>query len=594
MGKVHIIQSNFSGGEIDPKLRGNVGIPRYQNGLETLLNAYPLITGGATRRGGLRFVDNEGTGKTLKLVPFTIFKKDVTPAVLQGYVVELRSDNLIFFYTNVAIIKSGGVPYSIASPFIDADLTKVRYAQFNNVLYLVHPDFAPQRLVRTSDVNWGITAVAFTQPATPHWDASTGYPSALTFFEQRMILAATKTDPQTIWGSQSGVITNLVTGTGDSDPFKFTPSAATSNIVHLAAIKHILVETYDKELSIQGGIEKPLTPTNVQIKELAGYGCHEKVKPLVVGGELLFVTRHGKKLRALSYAIEDDRFRAPDVSIVSGHLTEGGIEQMAYTVEPIPMIWAVTTDGDLLTATFDRDQDVIAWAKHATDGAFKDVVVIPYNGTDQVWVAVERTVNYVTNTYVEVLDPSLNTDSAVAGEDSSGKATWTGLTHLEGKTVDIVADGAVMPSQVVTGGQITLPRNASAVEVGLHYESIIKDLPPGIPTAIGTAQGQAVSVNKVIVRLHNSAGCEINGEVVPFKQYGEDFFAKYMKNFLADGGYYADGSISAVGGEKPYLFTGDKSINTLGWDKKGVVTIKQTQPLPFTVLAIIKEVTING
>ena len=739
MGKANIIQSNFSGGELDPKLKGRVDLPRYHSSLQKCLNTYPLIGGGATRRAGLRFVSNRGASVSVRQIPFIIFKKDVTPSVLQGYVAEFKNDNTIHFYTNGSKLAA-----SLTSPFTDTDLKKIRYSQFNNILYLVHPDFPPQQLVRTDDSNWSISAVTFnhsrplaktatlsklecvstTNPYnpnvkgpggaegynqfiashtavartdTPHgfrtgmvltiagatpsdyngtvkirvtsdktfeyplsssiatatgtitataslsvtrsgstatvkfddphglkpgqaikisgcnqteyngefvitvtdegtftyavtgtpaspaigaikaerllWSAvaNTGYPSAICFFEQRMILAATKAHPQTIWGSETGNITNLASNTGDSDPFEFVLSAATSNIYHLAATKQIYILTYDREFMLQGGVEKPLTPTNLQIKEMTGYGAREKVRPLFVGGEFLFATRHGKKLRASAYRYESDSYAAPDISVIASHLAELGLEEMAYTMEPVSAVWIVTSDGKLLSVTYDRDQDVIAWARHETDGLFKSVVVIPHNDADQVWVSVERTIGGTAYTYVEVFDRALNTDSCITGTDEAGKATWTGLSLLEGKTVDILADGVVMPPQVVASGQITLPRNANEVEIGLHYTSEMKDLPPELPTATGTAQGQAISVNKCIVRLHESIGCSINGDVVPFRSFGAGVL---------------DAPVAP--------FSGDKDISLLGWEEKGVVTITQTQPLPFTVLAIIKEVTVNG
>lgn len=734
MGKAHILQSNFSGGEMDPKRKGQVDLPRYHSSLATCRNFYLFVGGGGTRRAGLKFIEDEGAGTVTRLIPFTVFKKEVSPAVLQGYIVEFKDDNTIDFYTNGAKLAA-----SITSPFTDADLGKIRYEQFDNALYLVHPDFPPQKLTRTNDTTWAISALSFThskplaktatlsklecvtttnqrwdnssdtysytaaytavaRTATPHgfrsgqileiagatptgfngfhrvkvrdsktfeyplvavlatpatgtvtataslaitrsgttatvsmddphglktgqaikvsgatqteynieavitvtdestftytvsgapatpatgpiraerllWSATaaTGYPSAICFFEQRMILAATKTNPQTIWGSETGDITNLASDTGDSDPFEYVLSGATSNIYHLAALKQIYILTYDREFMLQGGVEKPLTPTNLQIKEMTGYGAREKVRPLFVGNEFLFATRHGKKLRASAYRYDSDSWAAPDMSLWSAHLADLGIVEMVHQKEPVSIIWIVTVDGRLLSVTYDKDQEVVAWSQHTTDGLFKSVAVIPYNDTDQVWVAVERTIGATARTFIEVFDSALNTDSCVTGTDGPGKATWTGLSHLNGKTVDILADGVVMPPQVVASGQITLPRNANAVEIGLHFTSTLTDLPPEIPTAIGTAQGQAISVNKCIVRLHESVGCTVNGEVVPFRQFG----AGVLDTPIAP-------------------FSGDKAVNMLGWASKGVVTIEQTQPLPLTVLAIVKEVTVNG
>ncbi len=562
MAKAFTIQTVFNGGEIDPRMKGRVDIPRYRGGLETLTNAHALVTGGATRRPGTRFVYDAGTNITVRLFPFTVFRSDISPPTLQGFVIEFRSDNKIRFHTNGAIIKSGGIPYEIVSPFTNANLRKIRFAQFNNGLYFVHPDFPPQALVRNSDVNWQITVVSFTQPSIPHWDATGGYPSVITFFEQRLLLGAPRCKPQTIWGSQSGNVLNLVTGTGDSDPFEFLISAATSNIQHLVSGKHVIILCYDKELTLTGGKEKAITPTNAQIKEQTTYGTKEGVPPLAMDGELLFVTRHGKKVRSMSFQVDKDAYTAPDMSLVAGHLAGLGVDEMTKTHEPFNLLWLVTTDGKLLTCAFDREQEVVAWSKNITDGLFKSAATIPYANADQIWVAVQRTVGGAARTYIEVVDFSLNTDSAVTGADSGGKTVWTGLDHLNGKSVDIVADGSALAQKVVSLGQITLSSPAYSVEVGIPYATTIKDLPVEVQTPVGTAQGQNVSVNRVTARFYETLGGESGGQ---------PFF-----------------------GTSGLLKSEDKMVQSLGWTSQGVVTIEQKKPLPFTVLALIKEVTVNG
>ena len=712
MARVITIQTNLTGGELDPKLLARVDTDRYKNAVASCINAVVLASGGVTRRGGLRFTDDEGA-VTVNPIEFNIFRTDL--GTVQGYLIEFRSDDTIHFYTNAARI---GV-VSIASPFT-SDIDLIRYEQFDNVLYFFHPDFPPQQLTRTDDNTWVITAVSFIMPsvldtetvqsvtsitrvsniatvtmgavhgfvsgqivriagadqseyngdvsifiisttvffytvsgspatpatgtitaqsiigifrtgttatvitAAPHgfltghivniagadqndyngdfqitvtstivftytvtgtpdtpatgtitvsrifW-GTTGYPNSGTFFEQRMILGGVLTHPQTVFGSESGVILNFVIGVADSDPFEFILAAATSRILHLASTQLLIVMTFDKEITIQGGVEKPLTPTNLQIKVHTPYGSRDGVRPVIIAGEVIFVTKHGKKVRLLSDKTEGStQKRAPDISLVSAHLTILGIVDMAYQLEPDSVIWMVTSTGLLLSVTFDRSTELLAWAQHTTDGLFKSVSVIPYLDTDQVWVAVERTINAVTSTYIEVMDPTLNTDAAKTDSDTPAKTVWTGFDHLEGETVDVIADGVVVPQQIVSSGQITIPDPALAVEVGLHYKSTVIDLPPEIPTNLGTAQGQKISVNRCVVRLFETIGLNINGQIVPFRRFGQDNF-----------------------NEDVQPFTGDKEIHLLGGNN-GVVTIEQDQPLPFTVLGIIKEVSING
>ncbi len=820
-----IIQSDFTGGELDPKLYGRVGIPRYQSGLQTAKNVDIMVTGGAMRRAGTRFVYNAGAGAVVRQLPFVIFRTDTAPATLKGYVVEFRGDNKLRFYVDGAIILSAGVPYELATPFPGADLSLIKYEQFNSGLYLVHPDFPPCILTRTNDTSWnvanvpfnfdaalsvagvnwlerenpknltlvsvcwtgtqfvavgaadgvdayiltspdGITwteqvnpksldlgsvswsgtqfvavgspdatdayiitspdGIAWTERANPKaldlysvcwsgtqfvamgaqssaamgayalksldgitwtelanpknqalfsvcwsgthfiavgspdgadayiitgtsladggsglsrsgqvvtattgevahnfrtgnlvviagagqpeyngtfqitvvdsrtftyviagtpvtpatgtitagrvpWGA-TGYPSAITFFEQRLILARTKTHPQTIWGSETNNLTNFVLGVYDSSPFEFVPSAAASSINQLISTTQVVVLTNDKEITLSGGSGLPLTPSNVQIKAVGRYGSKDGIRPLPIGPELVFATRSGKRIRGMAYKLVEDSYNFPNVCIMSEHLLAAGIVEMWHATEPQSTVYLLTADGKIARVAYDREQDVVAFSRYETDGLFKGLCVVQEGLKDQVYVTVERVIGGVANTYVELFDETLNTDCAITGTDVAGKTTCTGLDHLAGEVVDVVADGLSVGPLTVAANQVVLPAAAKAVEIGLNYESELYDLKPEIPVGDGTAQGRtSASVNEIIVRLENSRGCVINGQTIP--------------------------AAAAP-------FRGEKKISELGWSglagstpagkiPAGQVQVKQTQPLPFTVLAIIKRLSVN-
>jgi len=128
-----------------------------------------------------------------------------------------------------------------------------------------------------------------------------------------------------------------------------------------------------------------------------------------------------------------------------------------------------------------------------------------------------------------------------------------------------------MEQKTVTGGQITLPRNALEVEIGLHYDSVIELLDIEIQGPGGSAQGNAVRTGEAIVRLLESSGCEIEGQTIPFRRFGAGILDQAVQPF-----------------------TGDKRIELLGWQRTGgSITIRQTQPLPMHVLSVIRKVTIN-
>ncbi|ENU3986714.1 hypothetical protein ACFH0L_000845, partial [Enterobacter kobei] len=153
-----------------------------------------------------------------------------------------------------------------------------------------------------------------------------------------------------------------------------------------------------------------------------------------------------------------------------------------------------------------------------------------------------------------------------------GSSTWSGLAHLEGQTVDVVADGAVMPQYTVSSGQITLSRPAKSVEIGLHFESTIETLSPEVQTTEGTTQNAKKRTSEVTMRFLETTGAECNGQVIPFRRFGPKIL-----------------------NQPAPLFTGDHYWGKLGWERgEDTLLIQQRQPLPFHLLAIIFTFTSNG
>lgn len=402
------------------------------------------------------------------------------------------------------------------------------------------------------------------------WSAVRGYPFAGVFYEQRLVMTNTTSQPTTVWGSKIGDLLNFTAGTLDDDGFSFTLAQASTPVVQLVGGDQLLALTFNRELTLRGGQETPLSSTNVKVKAPTAHGCSATVRPLNLGGVLYFSSPGERNLRAFRYRLDLDGYSAPDLALLAEHLLEEGvgIVDMVYARRPYSAVFAVTRGGTLLSLTLDPDQEVVAWARHDS-GSIKSVTVIPdAAGNDQVWLAVYRGGGL---SKIEYLDPALTTDSAATGTDAFGKTTWTGLSHLEGKTVDIVADGYVMPRQVVTSGQVVLDFAAKSVQVGLPFTSTLKDLPPYVEGAAGAA----ASCNAVRVLLHQAQGCSINGEQIPFRHFDLETF---------------DAPIAP--------FTGWKEINIAsGWSPDGdsmQVEIVQELPLPLTVLAIAKEVSINA
>lgn len=422
---------------------------------------------------------------------------------------------------------------------------------------------APTSIVASPANAWSLEASV--------WNDIDGYPGAGTLYEQRLALGGSPNFPQTIWESRTGEYLNFELGTKDDDAISYNLSSDQINpILHIGQINALIPLTYGGEFTVSGGVEKAITPTNIRAKNPSVYGCN-RVRPVRIGNELYFIQRAGRKLRAMAYKYDSDTFGSPDMSVLSEHATKSGIVDMAYQQEPESILYLVRADGVLATMTVDRDQDVIGWARQITDGAFESVASIPTEGGDQVWAVIRRNINGQNVRYIERFVTGLRVDSGVNATSVGGSKVWGGLAHLEGKSVDIVADGVVMQQQVVTGGQVTIPRNAFSTSIGLNFKTRIKTLTPEVTGNVGSAQGNSMRIGEISLRFLDTTGCKINGQTVSFRSTGEGVLDK------------------ATG-----LFTGIKRMEKLGWERgQASLDITQDQPLPFHLLNVIKKITIN-
>lgn len=148
------IQTNFNGGEWSPVTYGRVDLKKYNNALATCLNYVPMIQGGLTRRPGTKYIAAaKNAGKKAKLVRFEF-------STTQAYILEF-GDQYVRFYTNDGQLLSGGSPYEVATPYLEADLAKLKFTQSADVLYIAHPSYAPRKLVRSGALSWALSTISF-------------------------------------------------------------------------------------------------------------------------------------------------------------------------------------------------------------------------------------------------------------------------------------------------------------------------------------------------------------------------------------------------------------------------------------------------
>lgn len=423
---------------------------------------------------------------------------------------------------------------------------------------------------------------ATTQWALGAWSGTTGYPHAVVFFQGRLWFGGTSNNPQTVWASASGGDYETFTpGTDDDDAFGYSIDTNRVNIIEwLAADKRLVVGTAGEIFTLYSGSSTdPITPTNPpRVDPETSFGT-SPVVPQKIGSSLYYVEGDEKTVRELVYGFDINAYRAINRSILSEHITAGGIVEMAYQQSPYGVLWCVRGDGKLATLTREADQQVTAWAEQTpsgSGGAFESVCVIPVDGYDEVWFIVKRTINGSTKRYVEYqanpnqakdanLEDQILMQSALTYDDSPA-TTITGLDHLEGQAVAVLADGVVIDGKTVSSGRITLTTAASVVQVGLGVTSQIKLLPVEAASAIGSAQGLRTRFSEILARVYRTAGLTI----------GKD--GGNMEEVLRDG----NGNLLTS------LQTDDFRVrSTIGWDTKNQLLLEAADPLPCTILMLV-------
>jgi hypothetical protein len=249
------------------------------------------------------------------------------------------------------------------------------------------------------------------------WSATTGYPTALSFFEQRSAWAGTEHQPQTFWLSQSADIENMRADDGsgtveDDDAIDFTFAADQVNAIRwISPGADLVVGTVGGEWLVSSSASV-LTPTDIQVRRHSTMGGAD-TQPLRARARLLFVQRAKRKLLEFGFNFEVDGFEALDMTLLADHVTQSGIVEMVYQQEPDSTIWCLRGDGRLASFAYQPDQKVIGWSRQIIGGSFggghaivESLAVIPGAARDEVWLTVKRTIGGETRRFVEFIEAS--------------------------------------------------------------------------------------------------------------------------------------------------------------------------------------------
>lgn len=511
--------------------------------------------------------------------------------------------------------------------------------------------------------------------ALQEFDDTRGYPRAVCFYQQRLFFGGNAASPESVWASRTGdygdfIRTTIVT---DDAPLKFSSASRKLNRVRfLDGINSLICLTSSSE-SVVSGPDGVISPSSLSIRPQSYLGC-AGVKPLLIGNRLLFAQDKARILRDMAFSLEADSFIGDDLTLLANHLFSGkSIVAAAYAQHPHSLVWVVLDDGSLLSMTYYREQEVIAWARHETDGDVEDVVVVSEGGDDAVYLLVNRDgfdngIFGTNRRFIErmrsrdmdgidqafFVDAGLEYDGNNSGSDYCSLTTaggWTpddtititrvgtgtfesnlvgesfvfrlgddeveivitavvasdemegsptkdvpepmreiGATstdwaiarktfrlvlHLSGREVIALADGNVVgPYTIDEEGLLVLDNAASRVVVGLPYESVMQTLPINVLGGESTQTRQKI-VNKVNVICEDTRGIEAGPDTDHLTEFRAPQRDRYSSPLSLKTGIW------------------DTAIRT-DWKQQAQVVIRQGNPLPATILAIIPEVTLGG
>jgi hypothetical protein len=349
--------------------------------------------------------------------------------------------------------------------------------------------------------------------------------------------------------------------------------------------KKLLVGTPGGEFAL-GEITSsdPLGPGNIEALRQTRRRSRA-IRPMVVDSAVIFIQRAGRRMLSMDFDVAIDKFKTTDLAVLARHITRSGIIDMAYQAEPYSQLWCVLGNGLLAALTLDQEQNVIGWHRHPIGGSaiVESVAVIPApsGDRDEVWIQARRSINGSTKRYVEYIerpwefgDPQADAFYVDSGLTYSGAPTMTitGLDHLEGEVVQVLADGARHPDRTVVAGAITLQVLAILVHVGKKAPARMISMRLEAGAQQGTSQGKTKRVHQVTVRLLDALGGQVGVSGCPLSEI-----------------QYRDSRVPM--GSPPAIVESQDFPMPVesGYERECRIEVLQDQPFPMTIAAVIPE-----
>ncbi|MBI0536040.1 hypothetical protein D9599_10695 [Roseomonas sp. KE2513] len=615
----------FTAGELAPELFGRGDVPAWGNGAAKLRNVFIQPTGGLQRRPGLRHLAM--LPGSARLVPYEasteltfllvlldgrvrIMRNDVQVAELAGPWTAAMLPQITFTQNaSMLLLLHPAMPPQVvqradagtwsvapfvfsAEPFfrfVPASVGLTPGGTTGNVsVTATVPIFAASHvgaMLRIAGKRLRITS--FSSPSvvaadvldalastdtTADWLESAfsgahGWPISACFYQGRLVLGGSRDLPNRLWFSRSANYESFDPGTGlDDQAIGFSLVSDELNAIRAVfAGRHLQVFTSGAEWMVSGD---PLTPASIQVTRQTRVGSivERSVAPIDVDGMTVSVARSGRALYEFSYTDLQQAYQADDLALIARHLIVSPVS-MAYDSQR-RLLHLAMADGSLATLTIYRAEGVTGWTGQETDGAFRCLAEME----GVVFAVVERAGGF----RLERFDDAMALDACVVATGDPAGTDWSGLSHLDGRTVSVLADGAPRELATVLSGRIAIYPTAASVQVGLPFAHVVEPLPADTVSTTGARTGP-IRLVAATFRLLGTGALAVDlgrgAQPVPFRR---------LDSPMLDAA--------------PPLFTGDVTVRGLGWQRASLAPLWRIEgdaPLPFTLLSVTTETRIT-
>ena len=421
------------------------------------------------------------------------------------------------------------------------------------------------------------------------WSDYSGWPKVVGSYENRVGFANTDSEPFSVWLTKSAGYENMSISDPlvDDDAVSARPNPTGKG---LDPVLWLLGDT-DFLMGTEGALKalgprdasKAFSPNNV--RQLGAENTPTFNRPgLSIGSVTIFFDDLGRAMYEAAYSNEADSYVAKEATVLNEHLFLKGITRYAFQRAPHRVVWCVTTGGDLLAVTYDRDQKVFGVTRRPVDGLVDDIITLPGSNMneDYLFVTVRRESapgsGYDTG-YLERLAPYYRSDlhdypvyfdRAAVAEPVASSSVAVG-TELAGFTVGVWLNGLDIGDMVVTGaGNLEFAEPVTGTLVcGLRNAVRLKTLKlVQWGQKDGGGPGRQVRVVDGYVSLYECGPFDIGTDAE-------------MDSFKPDG-YTPDPDTA------PALRTGDFHIGAVDdrWKDGGQLTIETDRAYPLTVRSI--------